>query len=174
MKNISFKKNNNLDKLKIIAITQAVTLMLSGCIQKDIDNTNSSNSNDSFNSSIESNIEPAVSEETANVSYDFKWGKQENEEFNQYIIDRFNVESLRSYVYCLGFTYELNDAYTDYVNEHYGTNYEYVPFSEAKYFRSIVSTDWDGYYHKYRDYNDFCSTYLDEYLWNGAQLPASH
>lgn len=159
--------NDTAKVLTIIMASQlAVVSMISGC-SKNIETLNdiepeTSTIESTFDSMTETN--PTIIED-----YNFDWGQAQNEGFNDLVVKEYGVQSLTSYICYFGFSNELNQLFTEYVNECFDTNYQYVPFSEAKYFRSYISMKDYDYYHIYRDdYDRFCNRYMDDRLSSGS------
>ena len=93
--------------------------------------------------------------------YEFSWSDEDSEGFEKYIQENCYGILLRQYIVRFGYTNELNDMLTEYVNTTFGKSYDYVPFSKVKYFRSYISVKEVNTYHVYRDYEFFCKNYCN-------------
>lgn len=160
MKQYRFNKNNM--SIIIQSSLMASVMLISGC------SNNKEKMTTSYPSDPISTVETSyqVTETTSNVTptpvvYDFQWSEMDSEEFNNYFQSRFNGKVLKGYVYSYGFTSELNDAFTDFVNIKFNKNYDYVPLDTANYFKSYLT--FQGSSRVYVDsYDDFCSNFLKE------------
>lgn len=149
----------------VMASQIAVVSIISGCSKTDQTSALVESQQIVSESTTESTT---MTPPTVLEDYGFDWGEEQNEGFNDYVVNEYGV-NLTSYCCIFGFTNELNQLFTKYVNETYGTNYQYVPFSEAKYFRSYISLKGYNYYHIYRDdYDRFCNTYLADSIISGT------
>ena len=73
--------------------------------------------------------------------YDFKWDIREMDEFSRIVYKRYGAVNLKEYIVAYGgFDKELQETFTAYVNDHYGREYETIPFSAVGYFRKNLFT----------------------------------
>lgn len=92
--------------------------------------------------------------------YNLSWSNFDSKEFDKYVQEKCNGQTLASYINLFGFTDELNKMFTGFANELYGKDYESIPFSEANYFKvyltgmgsSILSGIYTSSYASFRDY----------------------
>ncbi len=86
-------------------------------------------------------------------SYDFTWEYDETEDFEKVVNSKFNM-SIASYICCYGFTQDLNDVYTNFINKRFGTDYKCVPFKKANYFFDYINRDY-SVRQRFNDYEEF-------------------
>ena len=143
MKNYNFRKAEK--NLKVISSSLfASTIMLTtmaGCTK---DNSVGSDviSTPTITSTIESDItdstDTTITIETLPLeSYAFSWEADENYDFEQFITEKYGID-LGTYIWCLGFTDELNIDFTNFINDRFNTDYEVVPFKKANYFYTYI------------------------------------
>ena len=141
-------------------------MLITGCSNIKTTESNESNPTIETTTTITTTTEAPT---PTPIEYNFQWGAAENDEFEKIFEERFNGMHLAGYVKSFGYTDELNKIFTDYVNTHYGTNYEYIPFSEVSYFRQMVISDKDNY-RLFRDnYEQFTTCFMDNsYILKGS------
>ena len=158
-------KTNQIE-IKIIASGLLATVLLSSaCSKKE----NTESSNDSFTTGQEVSTitsetsfvyETSMSIPDESINYEFEWSQGENIELDNYVQEKYGL-TLAKYISRYGFTNELQSDFTQIVNNKFGTNYDLVPFAEAKYFRSYLSRNDSSYTNIYRDnYEKFADDYL--------------
>ena len=98
------------------------------------------------------------------ADYNFTWTDELSDKFSNHCKSVFK-RNLAGYVISFGFTEELNEEFTKFVNSNFGTNYDKVPFEKANYFYSHIYPESDHYL--YRDYNRFSAKFLNgqKFLW---------
>ena len=140
---------------KIAAIQSLIlagSLLFSGCSQT---------AGTTAVSSVESTTASEVTTTTTYnlADYDFTWNDQLSDEFSNHCKKVFNI-NLVGYIRCFGLTDELNAEFTKFVNTHFGTKYDKVPFKKANYFYSYIYSE-DGHY-LFRDYTRFSKRFLND------------
>lgn len=157
------KYNQQLNRKKLVQTMLASTVlasMLIGCVpvnqsvrtsssitsqsyttQSSVqsESINSSTTNFSENPTISNAdgiiITSEVPTETTEPYSDIKWEPIFEEGFSNYMLYNYDI-NLRDYIYFYGFDSFLNENFTDYVNQRFNTNYEFVPFEITKtYFK---------------------------------------
>ena len=154
------KAENKMEK-SLLSGLLITTMLLSAC------NTFGQTDN-SVNGTVASSItESAITVETSYEipdsleEYDFTWSDKNSEGFDEYIQKNCYGINIKQYIARFGYTNELNDMLTEYVNSTLGKSYNYVPFSKVKYFRSYISVKEVSTYHAYRDYEFFRKNYCN-------------
>lgn len=137
------------------------TMLLSAC------NSSVSTSGQSDNS-IKGTAESAITESTSETSetteeakvYDFMWGDTASKDFSNYLEKTLGM-NLATYVHCFGFTDDLNEIYSEYMEKNYGTEGK-VSFKTSNYFFTFLDTcDAQGK-RKYRNFDLFEARYLSD------------
>lgn len=128
-------------------------------------------------STDETIITSEVPTETIEPYSDIKWEPIYEEGFSNYMLYNYDI-NLRDYILFYGFDSFLNENFTDYVNQKFNTNYEFVPFEITKtYFKyylkqslniaEICDYDNDELYHSmYLSISinlDFQESYIYDY-----------
>lgn len=160
-----YKFNKNEKKIIIQSSLMAGIMLITGCTQSE---NKQEITESTFDTSFttESNItEPVFVENTATVMstpvvYKFSWSADDSEEFANYI-EEILGKPLKGYVRSFGFTDELNQLLTEYINNKYISNYESVPFSKVSYFHTYMVDKEYGYQKIRNDYDDFYNICLD-------------
>jgi len=140
------------------------TVLLSSACSKIDDRQPNQTDNDTLaTTSIESTVTTETSYEVPDSleEYDFSWSDKNSEGFDEYIQKKCYNVTMKQYIARFGYTNELNDMLTEYVNTTFGKSYNYVPFSKVKYFRSYISVKEVSTYHAYRDYEFFIKNYCN-------------
>ena len=141
-------------KNKIVAMSLAVTILLSaitGCNSTINTGTNETILTETETTliSTENSTSDVVEVTPTPVSYDFQWTRDDTADFSYYVASIMGERGLVDYMHRYGFTSELNDIFTYYVNAKYNKNFESVPFSKSYYFSSISAQskvyDFDDY-----------------------------
>lgn len=157
------------EKLKIIsASVLAGTFLISGCSNSFKKNNNADKTIQSSDSIVtESNVSESISMvpetsetiEEAKV-YDFMWGDAASQDFSNYLEKTLGM-NLATYVHCFGFTDDLNEIYSEYMEKNYGTEGK-VSFKTSNYFFTFLDTcDADGK-RAYRNFRFFKIRYLND------------
>lgn len=148
---------------KTISFVLLCSLLISGCSQTAVPaNTVAS----SVDASTTTTAEITTTTSYNAADYPFTWDNQATEDFNKYVKRKYNI-SLHSYAIEIGFTDELNKAFTDFINERWGTNYSSVPFKKANFFFNWICPDANN---NYKDrYDIFKASFLNkERVFNGG------
>ena len=159
------KMNFNTKKLIIVgASLTTISILINGCSTKieeptltdeSIENTTSS---EAMIESSQSETSEVPSETTDN--YTFDWNDTSVEAFCEYFNGQFGDFTLAGYIGTFGYTNELNQVLTDFINMYFNRNYESVPFSRVKYFRTVIA-DKDNDLGVYEDYDAFYPAFLN-------------
>ena len=155
-----------------MSIFLALTIILTAC-NSPVSTNNSEPTEITTSSETICMYETATSQPSEQIDYDFKWEKQDSADFDKYVQEKCDGVRLGSYIWCFGFTNELNEMFTDFVNTRYGTSYKFVPFSKVNYFRSyFISNGESGNYHFKHDYEPFYNMCLrnDRFTLNNKLL----
>ena len=162
-------KAENKMKKSLLSGLLITTMLLSAC------NTSGQTDNSVNGTAASSITEPAITVETSYEipdsleEYDFTWSDNNSEGFDEYIQKNCYGINIKQYIARFGYTNELNDMLTEYVNTTFGKSYNYVPFSKVKYFRSYISIKEVNTYHRYRDYEIFNKNYCNnKESWSSA------
>ena len=149
-------------KKQVLTLVQSFvlisSLLLSGCSHTASNPNTITTVAEQTTTSSETTTETTM--ETEN--YSFMWEDYLTEKFDTYVEKNFGI-NLRAYVVFFGFTQELNDIFTKFVNNYLGSNYKQVPFSKANYFYSYIYREKEHYL--YRDYKRF-----SEHFFNNQRL----
>ena len=155
------KRKSNSDRRIVIGSgLMAMMLLISSCSAGETVVTEIS----SETSAVTTETSAEITETDTDTSdypeeeYDFIWLGDENRAFDERVKQKFNGISLFGYLNAYGYTDELNRELTDYVNEHYGTDYHHVPFSEVRYFGGYVG--YGDIIYRYREYEIFYKSSL--------------
>lgn len=164
MKKYRFLSNKRHTSSQIISCALLTTVLLSSACSKIDDMQPNQTDNDTLaTTSIESTVTTETSYEVPDnlEEYDFSWSNEDSKGFDEYVQKKCYGMNIRLYIVSFGYTNELNDMLTEYVNQTYEKSYNYVPFSKVKYFRSYISVKEVNTYHAYRDYDFFCKNFCD-------------
>ena len=145
-------------KKVVLSVFLALTIVLTAC-SSSVNSTNAVTEESATSSETIAMSETAMTQPSEQVDYDFTWGKQENEDFNNYVKEKCDGVSVAVYVCDFGFTNELNEWLTDFVNSRFGAKYNYIPFSKVRYFRGLMKY---GALFRLRDYEPFYNICLDK------------
>ncbi|MCR5383800.1 MAG: hypothetical protein K6E72_04050 [Saccharofermentans sp.] len=137
-------------KRKEIVLALAGAILLSSC-SSTVETVIASN--ESEPTSITTTTETTIPPTPTPVVYDFEWSAAETKEFEEYfegsVLPEYSL-TLVGYLYNFGFTDELNNGLTNFVNERFDREFESVPFSEVDYFIDIttkpIREDGTSYY----------------------------
>ena len=146
-------------KKAILSLIIASTLLLSAC--NSMSGTMSTTTTTTATETTESPI-PKFTQtptETTLESYDFVWDNEKGKAFDKYCKNRFGI-GLSHYVCFLGYTEELQDALTEFINTSLNKNYDKVPYSKVNYFYSQVNISSTRY--TFRDLRKFKIRFFDE------------
>ena len=138
-------------KKAVISVILILSIVLTAC-SSSVNPANSETTEITTSSETICMSETAITQPSEQVDYDFEWGKQENEDFDKYVREKCDGLTLSGYVGVFGFTNELNEMLTDFVNSRFGVKYRYIPFSKVRYFRGIMKY---GALFRLRDYEFF-------------------
>ena len=146
---------HNIEK-SIISGLLAGAILISGC---SLGNTADTSETTTASSETTTETTVATTETTEPpVVYDFKWEYAEYELFDLYLRNNLGCR-IRTYVHLFGYTDELNDFLTEFVNLYFQKDYETVPFSEVGYFEEGLYSD--SAYQWYKEHpDDFPKHYL--------------
>ena len=160
------KFQTNQEKLIMVSTSALAGVMIVtnfiGCSRINPETSGESITNDPSNSNIESLKESTslTNESSENIEmYSFTWSDALSDKFSNYCKKVFNI-NLVGYIRCFGLTDELNAEFTKFVNTHFGTKYDKVPFKKANYFYSYIYSE-DGHY-LFRDYTRFSKRFLND------------
>ena len=168
MKSNPFKRNNR--KAVIVSSLLLMAMVINGCSMIKIGNSKSDSNTiaepveyvheRTYHSRKIKEI-PDVSISEIYQEYPFLWNADEIQEFSKYVQRKYSATSLASYICRFGFTEELNQALTDFVNERNDTNYDSIPFERVKYFYAYLRGSY-AYPRKYfaENYDSFVIVYL--------------
>lgn len=146
-------------KKAILSLIIASTLLLSAC--NSMSGIMSTTTTTTATETTESPI-PIFSQtptETTLESYDFVWDNEKGKEFDKYCKNRFGI-GLSRYVSCLGYTKELQDALTEFINSTLNKNFNKVPYSKVSYFYSQVNISSTHY--TFRELRKFKRQFFNE------------
>ncbi len=94
--------------------------------------------------------------------YDFKWADLQFSEFSRIVNARYGNLTLKEYIVCYGgFDQDLQEMLTVYVNDHYGKEYETVPFAAVNYLRKGLFSGLSSAYKLKNNYKGFAKLYLN-------------
>ena len=142
------------------------SMLLGGCAQ----NAPAESTNITETTAAVTETTTTVTETTAETTetppaapvYDFKWDMIEYEEFQRIVAVRFGPTSLKEYLMSYGgFDQEMQQMFTVYVNDHYGKEYDTVPFSTVSYFRKNLAGNLN-YARQLKNYKKYSSQFLDK------------
>ncbi len=172
--NMKYKFNKN-DKLLVIQSSLMASIILAtGCTQLDNSKQTSPESSVIATSIAETSIVEQITPEVTStptptptpVVYTFSWSADDSVDFAEYFQERTGAGfGLYGYVVSFGFTDELNEILTEYINNKYGTNYESVPFSKVSYFHTYIVNKEVGH-NECREYSKFYHTCLNKFNCN--------
>ena len=156
-------------KHRIIVLQSLIligSLLLSGCTQAGTETGVSSQESTTAvtaTETTEATTETEPSPTPTPAVYDFKWDKLQFEEFSRIVNARYGTINLKEYIVSYGgFDQELQEMFTVYVNDHYGKEYETVPFSTANWFRRDLFTNLSSAYKLKNNYKSFADLYLNK------------
>lgn len=162
--NYKFYKNNK--SIIIQSSLMAGIMFLTGCTQSEkntqtVVDVTPSTSISQTSVGVETILQNTSTPTPTPVVYSFSWENDDNEDFAEYFMEKTGIpKGLRGYVICYGFTDELNEVLTEYINNKYNTNYEMVPFSKVSYFHTYIVFKDTGYKTIRDNYDDFYHTCL--------------
>ena len=171
---MKYKFNKNGKFLVIQSSLMASIILATSCTQLDISKQTSTESSTDVTSitgtSLVEHITPDVTltatPTPTPVVYTFSWSADDSIDFAEYFEEKTGVTlGLRGYVVCFGFTDELNEILTEYINNKYDANYESVPFSKVSYFHTYIVNKEVGH-NEARNYDTFCNICLNKFNCN--------
>ena len=158
----------------ILSLILTGALLLGGCAAQPAAETEAATSADqtAATATQEETTETTVPSPTPTPAvYDFKWDIREMDEFSRIVYKRYGAVNLKEYIVAYGgFDKELQETFTAYVNDHYGREYETVPFSAVGYFRKNLFTNLSPAYQLKDDYKRFSLSYLNTKAVNSSSF----
>ncbi len=94
-----------------------------------------------------------TSESVEDEVYSFTWEYDETEAFEKVVEEKFKL-SISAYIGYYGFTNELNEEFTSFINNRFKSNYKSVPFKKANYFFDYIMRG-NSTRHFYDEYDMF-------------------
>ena len=157
-------------KKNALVLILAVTMLMTACNSSSVPSDNTTISETTTAMTTETTAAPTPTPEPTPtpVVYDFTWTTQDSESFaNYYAGITGRSQTLRGYIICYGFTDELNEMLTAYINHKYNTEYESVPFSKVSYFHSyvvMVESQFQKIRNNYSSFRAVCMYKFDSHI----------
>lgn len=149
-------------KKRAFVLLLTATMLMSACSSSSVpsDITTISETTSVITTEITTDPTPTPEPTPTPVVYDFTWTSQDSDVFANYFENEFG-KNLRGYIMGYGFTDEVNEMLTNYINYIFNTDYKSVPFSEVDYFHTYM-VDTISSKHTYRNsYDKFATVCLD-------------
>ena len=137
-------------KKKALISILATTMLMTACNSASVPLENTTISETTSVMTTETTAEPTPTP----VVYSFSWTNKDSTDFAQHFEEKCGCE-MRRYIRLFGFTEELSETLTEYVNSKYNTDYETIPFSEVSYFHTYVVDKESGHQDIRESYDKF-------------------